>query len=220
MSNEIKQNIESLGLKTSYNFKQIHIPTSGSIEDKHQKLREIVAPAIRDLESKSLINGFYHIIHQDLDLRLSCDDWEQYESEIKEVLAKHSIASELEPGGNLGSESYGGPGGALLTENNLEINSRLTLAIIELIYSTDDETTRQGLLKQCPHQWVHHLCNQFGLNNFQESEFDFNNAMAWLETIIYNNRNNPQAISDARGMINTFKDRIAHFESTLLSDSE
>jgi hypothetical protein len=217
MNDEIRQDIESLGMKTTYIFKQTHIPTSELLEDKHQKLREIVAPAIRDLESKSLINGFYHIIHQDIDLRLSCDDWEQHEPEIKKVLADHSISTELEPGGNLGPKNYGGFGGALLTENNLEINSRLTLAIIELIHSTNDKAILQGLSNQCPHQWFHHLCNQFGFNNFSESMFYFNNALIWLETIIHNNKENPQAISEVRRIINTFKDQIVQFENTHLN---
>lgn len=226
MNDEIKENIRSLGLKTSYNFKQTHIPTSGSTKDKHQKLRDIVAPAIRDLESKSLINGFYHIIHQDIDLRLSCDDWAQHESEIKDVLDEHSISSDLELADNLGSARYGGFGGGLLTENNLELNSRLTLAIIELIHSTKDTATLNGLREQCPHQWIHHLCNQFGLNNFQEIGFYFNVALIWLLEILLRSQRDqsainkkmmdPSVVSEVRKIINTFKDLITNFENNFL----
>jgi len=175
---------------------------------------DIVAPAIRDLESKSLINGFYHIIHEDIDLALSCDDWEEKEGRIAEVLEGHSISTDLTYGGNLWPEDYGGDGGATLTENNLELNSRLVLAILEVTADTSDDATLAVLDRQCPHQWVHHLCNQFGLNNLQESVFDFNSAMVWLETIMRNNQGIPEVISEVRRILDYFKGRLGLFEDT------
>lgn len=219
MKDKTRQNIESLGLKAAYNFKQIQILTSGDLEDKRRKLIEIVAPAIRELESKSLINGFYYTIHQDIELRLSCENWEQNEAEIKGVLAKHSISADLEHGGNLWPDDYGGEGGAALTENNLELNSRLVLSIFELTSATDDEATLEMLDRQCPHQWMHHLCNQFGLNNLQESVFDFNSAMVWLETTVQNHMETPEIVTEVRKILDYFKGRIGLFGDTYFSDA-
>ncbi len=218
MQNDAKQAIESLGLKSEYIFKQARIPTSGDAGDMRHRLITVVAPAIRELEAKSLINGFYHVIHDDIDLSLSCGDWEENETAIKEVLSRHAISTELVNGGNLYPDDYGGDAGAALTENNLELNSRLVLLMLEVINGTDDESMLELLDRQCPHQWIHQLCNQFGLNNLQESVFDFNNAMVWLETIMRNNMETPEIVSEVRRILDYFKGRLGMFEDTYFGD--
>lgn len=219
MKEKTRQDMEGLGLKTAYNFKQICIPASGGSDDKRRLLIELVAPAIRELESKSLINGFYYTIQSDIDLRLSCENWEQYEEEIAEVLGTHSIQTDLEHGGNLWPDDFGGEEGAALTENNLELNSRLVLSMLEVVRATDDEATLEALDRQCPHQWMHNLCNQYGLNNLQESVFDFNNAMVWLETTMQNHSETPEIVSEVRKILDYIKGRTALFEDTFFSDA-
>lgn len=218
MKDKTKQNMESLGLKTSYVFKQTRIPTTGDVEDKRRKLIEVVAPTIRELESKSLINGFYHIIHEDIVLSLSCENWQEKGFEIIEVLTNHSISSDLELGGNLWPDDYGGDGGAAITENNLELNSRLVLSILEITRDTDNEAALEMLERLCPHQWIHHLCNQYGLNNLQESVFNFNSAMIWIETIMRNSGEIPEVASEVRRILDYFKGRLGLFEDTYFGD--
>ena len=75
--------ISGLGLKTNFNFKETHIPTSLNDNDIQKHLREKIGPTIRELESNQLINGFHHLVHKDIDLRLSCNNWNEDESKIK-----------------------------------------------------------------------------------------------------------------------------------------
>ncbi len=210
--------IETLGLKSLYIFKETHIQTSRERLDIHQKLRQIVAPAIRDLESQRLINGFHHIIHEDIDLRLSCNDWHQYEPKIKEILTLHSIPSDLRDWVLMPPERYGGKTGILLCYNNLEFNSRLSLAIVELMDETDYGSIRQAQESLCPHQWVHYLCNQFGYLNFDQIAFELNDAFIWLQTLIDSNDRNQRVISIARNIIRKLKIAAIQFEEKNLSN--
>ena len=219
MKDKTRLDMAGLGLKTAYNFKQTRIPVSGDSDDKRRLLIELVAPAIRELESKSLIDGFYYTVSQDIDLRLSCDNWEKQEAEIVGVLGTHRIPTDLERGGNLWPDDFGGEEGAALTENNLELNSRLVLSILEVVRATDDEATLEILDRQCPHQWMHNLCNQYGLNNLQESVFDFNNAMVWLETTMRNHSEVPEIVSEVRKILDYIKGRVGLFEDTFFGDA-
>lgn len=209
--------IKTLGLKSKYVFKQTHIRTSRDRGDIHRKLRQRVAPAIRDLESRGLINGFHHIIHEDIDLRLSSGDWPQYESRIKQILRVHSIPTDLADWEFVPSELYGGETGALLCCNNLEFNSRLSLALLELMNETDDQKDRQGQERLCPHQWVHYLCNQFGYLNRDQIIFELNDAFNWLRMLVCSQRRDPQVICDARHIIDWFKNMATQFERNLPS---
>ena len=209
-------NMETLGLKTSYCFKEAHIPTSHERYDIHKKLRELIAPTIRDLESRGLINGFHHIVHDFIDLRLSCDDWGRDEARIKEVLQSHSIPADLTGWGPMPADQYGGERGVLLCYNNLEFNSRLSLALIELINETDDEQTLQMQQNLCPHQWIHYLFNQIGILNLEQIEFEFNDAFVWLRSAVVRSGNNPQATSRAKGIIERFRKQATQFENDML----
>lgn len=204
-------NIDSLGLKSTYDFKQTHIGTSPERNDIHRKLRRIVAPVIRALECEGLINGFHHIIHQDIDLRLSSNRWQQNESRIKEILASHSIPTDL-ANWRMPEQHYGGPMGVLLCYNNLEYNSRLCLALVELMHETDDESTRQAQGRLCPRQWVHYLCNQFGYLNRAQIKFEFEDAFTWLHDFVCRN---PQGTPFARNIISQLKRATTQFEGRL-----
>jgi hypothetical protein len=211
-------NIKTLGLKSSYVFKETHITTSCERSDIHRVLKRSVAPAIRDLESEKLTNGFHYIVHENIDLRLSSDDWPQHESRIREVLAGHSIPTdikdwELEP-----SECYGGETGVLLCYNNLESNSRLCLALVELIYETDNKTIRQKQEGLCPNQWVHYLCNQAGYLNFDQIRFELNDAFKWLESLVSRHGNDPQVHAKANEILMELRDAITRFEISLMGN--
>jgi hypothetical protein len=182
-------NIEAFGLKSSYTFKETHIPTSHKRDDIHRILRELVAPTVRDLESEKLINGFHYIVHKEIDLRLSSHDWSQHEARIREVLAAHSISPDLEEFQDcheMPREQYGGETAVLLCYNNLEFNSRLCLALVELVSHTSDKTIREKQQNLCPHQWVHYLCNQAGYLNLDQVKFELNDALIWLESFTQN----------------------------------
>lgn len=208
--------IATYGLRRKYIFKETHIQTSRGKDDIHQKLRQVVTPAIRDLESRGLINGFHYLIHSNVDLRLSCADWNQHESKVKQVLKDHSIPTDLADW-EFKPEGYGGETGAVLCCSNLEFNSRLCLALLELINGTDDQKIRQEQEKLCPQQWVHYLCNQFGYLNWNQIIFELNDAFNWLRTLVGNQRDDPEVISYAQRLIDRFKNMATQFERNLLS---
>ena len=199
------------GLKSKYTFKNTYIRTSRSRDDIHQKLRQIVAPAIRDLESRGLINGFHYLVHEHIDLRLSCADWDQHESKIKQVLKDHSIPTDLVDW-EFKPEGCGGETGAVLSCNNLEFNSRLCLALLELINETDDQRIRQEQEKLCPHYWVHYLCNQFGYLNLNQVKFEFQDAFIWLNELV---SEYPQLVPLVRTVLGQVKRIATELEQNL-----
>lgn len=209
--------IAALGLKTSYDFKETSIPTSRERSDIHQKLREVIAPTISDLESQKLINGFHHTIHEDIDLRLSCVDWPKHKSRIREVLSIHSIAPDLKDWGPMPLERYGGEIGVLLCYNNLEFNSRLSLSLVELISKTGETSLKQWQERLCPHQWIHYLCNQYGFLNLDQITFEINDAFEWLQAFVTTNTGNPQVISYSISIINKFREVADRFEEKFLN---
>ncbi len=204
-------NMATYGLKSKYTFKNTYIRTSRSRDDIHQKLRQIVAPAIRDLESKGLIDGFHYLVHEHIDLRLSCADWDQHESKIKQVLRDHSIPTDLADW-ELKPEGHGGETGAVLSSNNLEFNSRLCLALLELINGTYDQRIRQEQEKLCPHYWVHYLCNQSGYLNPDQVKFEFEDAFIWLKELV---RNCPELVPFARTVLGEVKRIATELEQNL-----
>lgn len=206
--------IEALGLKSFYNFKETCIPTSREISDIHQKLRQIVTPTIIELESKKLINGFHYLIHHDIDLRLSCNDWNRHESSIKKILAEHSVATEL-TNWAMPPETSGGEIGVFLCYNNLEFNSRLSLALIGLINKTSDKSIRQAQENLCPHQWVHYLCNQFGYLNLDQIRFEFNDAFRWLELMVSSYKEDVEMISFEKDTISELRRFANQLENNL-----
>lgn len=208
--------LASLGLKTSYSFKEARIPLSHDRISIHERLGQTVAPAIRDLESQELIDGFHHIIHENIDLRLSCDDWQNKKPAIKDVLALHGIPTELKDWGPMPSERYGGELGVILCYNNLEYNSRLTLGLVELMAATHDDTLLHWQDRLCPHQWVHYLCNQFGYLNDAQIQFELEDAFVWLQALVANNPDRPHAISFAREVIGELKKGVDQFEKAFI----
>lgn len=174
---------EALGLRPSYVFKQTHIPWAPDQGRIRLLLKDAIAPVIRDLESRRLIDGFHYIVHEQIDLRLSCHDWPQHEANIRHILKVHSVSADLRDYDDrveMPPEKYGGETGVLLCFNNLEFNSRLCLALIELMSGTNDRTARQCLASLCPHQWVHYLCNQFAVLNSDQISFELHDALCWL----------------------------------------
>jgi len=206
-------NIKTFGLKSKYDFKETHIPTSLCRHNIHQKLREIVAPAIRDLESGGLINGFHYLVHEHIDLRLSCADWDQHESKIKQVLKDHSIPTDLADW-EFKPEGYGGETGAVLCCNNLEFNSRLCLALLELINETDDQRNRQEQDKLCPYQWVHYLCNQFGYLDLDQDRFELHDAFIRINELV---KKYPQVVPVVRIVLCQVKKTVTELEKNLPS---
>ncbi len=208
--------IRTLGLKSSYAFKETHVPSSLEGGKIRATLKDIVAPTIRDLECRQLINGFHYIVHSDIDLRISSSNWPQHLPAIKEVLENHSIPPDLNDWDThheeMPPDDYGGEIGVQLCYNNLEFNSRLCLALAELMSDTHDDAVRQNLAQLCPRQWVHYLCNQFGYLNRDQIIFEMNDALVWLDDRVSRSRDDPHTTEDVKEIIRQFKDATRECE--------
>jgi len=204
---QISMSIRAFGLKTCYVFKETQIPTSQRRDHIHQVLKRSVAPAIRDLESDELINGFHYIIHRNIDLRLSCDDWGKDKSKIQNVLALHSIPTPLRDWELQPPESYGGETGVLLCYNNLEFNSRLCLAWLEIMKGTKEEAIRE----LCPHQWVHYLFNQAGYLNLDQIQFELNDGFKWLKGAMQRSPGDSKLRGQVMEILRELEDKITDF---------
>ena len=141
----------------------------------HFVIRTKVLPAILELEHRELINGFYFIMHEKLDLRLSCDSWEEKEQEIRTVLTNNGISPELVHYKGLKDDDFEN-----LDDNNLEMNSRFVLAYLP-IWERASEEERNQMSRAVPARWIHYLYNQFGYPNLAEAISKFDSAFFQLE---------------------------------------
>jgi hypothetical protein len=181
--------IEQFGFKTRYHFRQTQIDVDDEARKAglpftdldqlpnvlHFVIRTKVLPAILELEHRELINGFYFIMHEKLDLRLSCDFWEEKEQDITAVLTKNGISPELVHYKGLKEDDFKN-----LDDNNLEINSRFVLAYLS-IWDRASEEDRRQMSRSAPARWIHYLYNQFGYTNLAEGISKFDSAFFQLE---------------------------------------
>jgi hypothetical protein len=181
--------IERFGFKTRYHFRQTQIDVHEEAENAgmpladldqlpdvlHFVIRTKVSPAILELERRELINGFYFIMHQKLDLRLSCDSWEKKEQGIKTVLTNHGISPELVHYKGLQDDDFKN-----LDDNNLEMNSRFVLAYLS-IWDRASQEERKEMSRAAPARWIHYLYNQFGYINLAEGISKFDSAFFQLK---------------------------------------
>jgi len=170
-----------LGLKTKWDFKEVRIwlPRVRSMKDVHDKIFFIVLQVIRALEANNLINGFHFIIHDHIDLRLSCGNWDKKKVKIAHILEVYGIGDSLVPWCGLDPNIYGGEEGAILCYNNLEYNSRLVMGIVLANYTGDkepDKRKRAGMEFRRDDfvygQFPHFLRAQFGVGNALEAQID------------------------------------------------
>ena len=180
--------IEQFGFKTRYHFRQAQIDVGEEAENAgmpladldqlpdvlHFVIRTKVLPAIVELERRELINGFYFIMHEKLDLRLSCDSWEEKEGDIKTVLTHHGISPEFVRYKGLTEDDFKN-----LDDNNLEMNSRFVLAYVS-IWDRASEQDRKEMSRAAPARWIHYLYNQFGYINLAEGISKFDSAFFQL----------------------------------------
>lgn len=211
--------LSNYGLRELYNFKEIHIPTNGQLPDIHNKIINYISPAIIELESLGLIDGFHFILHKAMDLRLSAGDWEKNERSIREILRKNNLSDNLQNWDErteMPPEHYGGDIGVILCFNNLEFNSRLILALIDLQKHTDDTAVRQRQASLVYGQWVHYLYIQYGLGNFLQVRLEFQDSLDWLETIIRRNPGNAQVQDHASKVLDGMNKEIKQFRKEFL----
>jgi hypothetical protein len=109
------------------------------------------------------------------------------------------------------AKRYGGDIGVVLCYNDLEFNSRLCLALAELMNETQDDHILQMQKTLCPHQWVHYLCNQFGYLNIDQITFELDDALIWLESLITQNQGNPAVSSIVRDILNSLRQAMDQF---------
>jgi hypothetical protein len=181
--------IEQFGFKTSYSFRQTQIDVEEEARNAgmpltvvdelpgvlHFVIRTKILPAILELEHRKLINGSYFIMHEKLDLRLSCDSWEEKEREIRTVLTSNGISPELVHFSVLGDDDF-----ESLVANNLEMNSRFVLAYLA-IWDRASQEGRSRMSRAVPAGWIHYLYNQFGYINLLEAVSKFDSAFFQLE---------------------------------------
>lgn len=181
--------IEPFGFKTRYHFRQTQIDLHEEAEKAGMPLDGLdqlpgllyfvigtkVAPAIRELEDRGLINGFYFILHANLDLRLSCDAWEEKERAIRNVLTNNGISPELAHYSGLKDDDFHN-----LDDNNLEMNSRFVMAYVAVRDQASPEE-RSRMSHAVPARWIHYLYNQFGYANLEEAIDKFDSAFFQLD---------------------------------------
>jgi len=181
--------IEQFGFKTRYNFRQTQIDVneearnagmSLDILDEQARILQLVIrtkilPTVLELERRELINGFYFLMHEKLDLRLSCDSWEEKERAIRLVLADNGISTDLTHLSGLTSDDFKN-----LDDNNLEMNSRFVLAYLA-IWNRSTQEERNEMSRSVPNRWIHYLHNQFGYLNFIEGVRKFESAFFQVE---------------------------------------
>ena len=181
--------IEQFGFKTRYNFRQTQIDVDEEAKNANMSLagldqlpdvlhfliRAKILPAVLELEHRELINGFYFIMHEKLDLRLSCDSWEEKEQDIRTVLTNHGISPELVHYSGLKGDDFKN-----LDDNNLEMNSRFVLAYLAIWDRAGQEDRRQ-MARAVPARWIHYLYNQFGYLNLVEAIDKFDSAFFQLK---------------------------------------
>ena len=181
--------IEQFGFKTRYNFKQTQIDVNeeakntgmslASLDELSKLLQSVIKtkilPTVLELERRELINGFYFLMHEKLDLRLSCDSWEEKEQDIRQILANNGISPELKHYSGLKNDDF-----MNLDDNNLEMNSRFVLAYLS-IWEGATQENRNQMSQAVPSRWIHYLYNQFGYLNFKEAVSKFDSAFFQLE---------------------------------------
>lgn len=181
--------IEQFGFKTRYNFRQTQIDVDEEAKNAgmslagldqlpdvlHFVIRTKILPAILELEHRELINGFYFIMHEKLDLRLSCDSWEEKEQDVRIVLTNNGIPPELVHYSGLISDDFKN-----LDANNLELNSRFVLAYLS-IWDRASQEDRSQMSRAVPARWIHYLYNQFGYINLVEGISKFDSAFFQLK---------------------------------------
>ena len=181
--------IEPFGFKTRYHFRQTQIDVEEEAKNAgmslagvdelpdvlHFVIRTKISSAILELERRELINGFYFIVHEKLDLRLSCDSWEEKEKDIRMVLTNNGISPELVPYGGLIPDDF-----TNLDANNLEMNSRFVLAYLS-IWDRANQEDRSQMSQAVPARWIHYMYNQFGYLNLVEAVSKFDSAFFQLK---------------------------------------
>ena len=175
--------LEEFGFKTKYHLKQTQIDVDIFSRDSvESQVAEKIIPAILELESEKVIDGFYFIMHGKLDFRLSSNAWDENESKVKEILRKHGISDDLKHHEDFQEDEI-----ANLDNNCLEIISRLMMAYLSLKDRHGQEKFSEKL-HEIPQHWIHYMYDQFGIVNLYEAVDHFNSAFIWLLTALNKNQ--------------------------------
>ncbi len=183
--------LKSLKLADTFDFKEVQIGYTDTIIGMHNVLTFNVMPAI--IEMDSLINSFHFIRHELLDLRLSSPCWDSHGDRIREILAKHSLPTEMHPYETAKPEKFGGDIGRVLGYNVLEHNSRIVLAVIAARWEADSDA-QDALLSNIHTHWPHYLYLQYGFNHVEQAVYDFDNAMRWIDTALVKGSDHPHTL--------------------------
>ena len=153
-------------------FKMIRVPRPdrldpARIDEYHAFLLNTVYPAIDDLQSERLIQGYDFLSHGGLELRLWLPDPPELRA-VKATLEKYGLPTELQSGD---PAETGTDREALLRELNQGA---------ELIRLIVQQTAKEAALSQL----VHYLLNQYGFGNLKEAEWHDFQAKIWRSVAI------------------------------------
>ena len=163
MNYQIEENLENIGFKSQFKFKETHIELQTlSHEEIKKQLLEKVYPAIMGLNKEGLINSFHFLNHRDpsyrIDLRISSLDWGKNEQRITEILNKNSITTPLKNFElHVDRNTTIDRGGELIFCNILEQESKAVLTIFKHIQNLGGE------LYHYASYIAHYYCNQMAI---------------------------------------------------------
>lgn len=170
--------LKTLNLKNKYHLKKTQIELNPSTTENYEiQIKEKVIPAIIELESKGIINGFYFLLHSKIDLVISSDSWDKNEAKIKKILAQHHISDNLE---EIIFQENEIPN---LDNNSLEFTSRLRMAYI-LLKEKGKEQPAYNTMEKFSQLWIHYLYNQFGYFNYDEAIDHFKSGFGQLSVAL------------------------------------
>jgi len=196
------------GLKESYNFKEIKIKSGIKIEELHKDIIYKIAPAIIHLEENGLINGFHFIWHEKIDLRISSNNWDETEEEIKIRLEEFGLPSDFKDW-SMSTERYFGDIGVLLCYNSLEFNSRIILQLLQEKFDENNDRIINLYASQLPH---YHFI-QFGWDNITEAIINFENSINQFDEIIERNKNVYKLLNKIQGYLTEAETKINTLQS-------
>ena len=162
-----------------FSFKEVNIQKNlkeGSrdeiIENHLEYVFNKISPAIDELLDKDLITYFHFINHNGIDLRLSCDNWEEKEDSIKVILSNNGISTDLK-----------------LWEGQVSVD-KVDLFVLYCISSTIFIYLKEkGICADCvatrSSLWTHYVYNLFGITNSSESAETFLHSLNQLEVALY-----------------------------------
>lgn len=158
--------------KVNLKYKQVVVPKGirkkgGMLFDVFQAtVKDLIMPAVAELENRCLLDGFYIMNHAGLDLRLAAKDWNINEDQIRKILDGHGIHGPLVDyeyaGADVNKQTH-------LTDAFLRFNTKLLFSYLKLKEDGFEEESIGKWIPLRPAFYAHYLFNQWGYRNVEEA---------------------------------------------------